>query len=127
LVALDSANAYTLAKKFSSDAKGALGATVNDILISNGTEADFNFISKMYDDAPLSQEKITMTTKYASYLAKLNDLAKVKIGVDNIVKVRNLVPEQFRSFVDPTIKSAFGKISKAKGAEIEEYIKTVFK
>jgi aminopeptidase N len=127
LVAIDSANAYTLAKKFSSDAKGALGATVNDILISNGTEADFNFISKMYDDAPLSQEKITMTTKYASYLAKLNDLAKVKIGIDNIVKVRNLVPEQFRSFVDPTIKSAFGKISKAKGTEIEEYIKTVFK
>ncbi len=127
LVALDSANAYTLAKKFSSDAKGALGTTVNDILISNGTEADFNFISKMYDDAPLSQEKITMTTKYASYLAKLNDLAKVKIGIDNIVKVRNLVPEQFRSFVDPTIKTAFGKISKAKGTEIEEYIKTVFK
>lgn len=127
LVALDPTAAYTLAKKYSSDAKGALGATVNDILISKGTEEDFDFISKMYDDAPASQEKITITNKFADYLAKLNDLKKIKTGIDYIVKFRNLIPEQFRSFVDPSFKTALGKISKAKGTEIEDYIKSVFK
>ena len=127
LLALDAANAYTLAKKFSADAKGALGITVNDILVSNGTEADFEYISTMYNDAPLSQEKFNTTGKYAIYLAKLNDLAKVKIGIDNIMKFRNAVPVSFRSQVDPGIKAALDKISKAKGAEIEEYIKNAFK
>ena len=127
LVALDAANAYTLAKKFSADAKGALGTTVHDILVSNGTEADFEYISTMYNNAPLSQEKFNTTGKYATYLAKLNDLAKVKIGIDNIMKFRNAVPVSFRSQVDPGIKAALDKISKAKGAEIEEYIKNAFK
>ena len=127
LLALDAANAYTLAKKFSADAKGALGITVNDILVSNGTEADFEYISTMYNDAPLSQEKFNTTGKYAIYLAKLNDLAKVKIGIDNIMKFRNAVPVSFRSQVDPGIKAALDKISKAKGAEIEEYIRNAFK
>jgi aminopeptidase N len=125
LVAIDSSSAYTLAKKFSSDAKGALGTVVNDILISKGTEADFDFISTRYNDAPLSQEKVEMTGSYASFLAKLNDISKIKSGIDNIMKFRNLVPEQFRSFVDPSIKTALGKISKAKGTEIEGYIKSV--
>ncbi len=126
MVALDSSSAYTLANKFSGDAKGALGAVVYDVLISKGAEADFDFISTRYNDAPLSQEKIEMTTSYASFLAKLNNISKIKSGIDNIMKFRNLVPEQFRSFVDPSIKTALGKITKAKGAEIEGYIKSVF-
>jgi hypothetical protein len=44
-----------------------------------------------------------------------------------MMRFRNVIPEQFRSFVDPTFKSAFDKLSKAKGAEVEAYIKTVFK
>lgn len=127
LVALDAANAYTLAKKFSSDAKGALGNAVNDVLVSNGTEADFDFISAMYNDAPLSQEKLTGTGKYAAYLIKVNDLTKVKAGIDNIMKFRNAIPLSFRGQVDPSIKGSLDKISKAKGLEIEEYVKSVFK
>ncbi|MCY7293135.1 MAG: M1 family peptidase, partial [Ferruginibacter sp.] len=127
LVALDAANAYTLAKKFSADAKGALGSTVNDILLTNGTEADFDYISTMYNNAPLSQEKFSTTSKYATYLSKLNDMAKVKAGIDNIMKFRNAVPVSFRAQVDPGIKGYLNIISKAKGAEIEEYIKSVFK
>ncbi len=127
LVALDAANAYTLAKKFSSDAKGALGAVVNDILIDNGTEADFDFISKMYADAPLSFEKVTMTKKFAEYLGKLTNVSKIKAGIDKIMDFRNLIPEQFRSNVDPGFKTALDKLGKAKGTEVEDYIKSVFK
>jgi aminopeptidase N len=127
LVALDAANAYTLAKKFSSDAKGALGNVVNDVMMTSGTEADFDIISKAYNDGPLSFEKIQMTTKYADYLAKLNDNAKVKKGIDNILAFRNQIPAQFRENVDPQFTAAFAKITKAKGAEIGDYIKANFK
>ena len=127
LVALDEAGAYTLAKKFSNDAKGALGAAVNDVLISNGTEEDFEYVSMMYKDAPPSQEKLGLTTKYAAYLAKLNNIVSIKKGIDEIVAFRNLIPVTYRSSVDPSFKASFDKISKAKGTEIEEYVKSVFK
>ena len=126
LIALDEAGAYTLSKKFSSDAKGALGAAVNDVLISSGTEADFEYVSTMYKDAPASQEKLGLTTKYAAYLAKLNNMASIKKGIDNIIAFRNLVPAAYRNSVDPSFKASFDKISKAKGKEIEDYIKVVF-
>jgi aminopeptidase N len=127
LVALDPANAYTLAKKFSNDAKGTLGNVVTDVIMTNGTEADFDIISKAYNDGPLSFEKIQMTSKYADYLAKLNNNANVKKGIDNILAFRNLIPAQFRENVDPQFSAAFAKITKAKGAEIGDYIKANFK
>ncbi len=127
LVALDEAGAYTLARKFAGDARGALGAAVNDVLISNGTEADFHFVSTMYKDAPASQEKIGLTAKYAAYLAKLSNNSNIKQGIDDIIAFRKLIPAAYRSNVDPSFKASFDKISKAKGTEIEDYIKTVFK
>ena len=127
LVSLDSANAYTLAKKYSSDAKGALGATVSDILISKGTEADFDFISLAYKNAPPAQEKIQMTDKFATYLATVNNIEKVKTGIGYMIEFRNMIPEQYRSYVDPAFKAAFDKISRGKGPEVESHIKTVFK
>ncbi len=127
LVALDTANAYTLAKKNSGDAKGALGNVVSEIMIKYGNEADFDIISKMYADAPLSQEKVTATAKFATYLSKLNDIVKVKKGIDNIVAFRNAIPEQFRSFVDESFKKSLKVVSAAKGSEIESYIMNAFK
>ena len=126
LVALNEAGAYSLAKKASKDAKGALGTAVNDVLLVSGTEEDFTYISTMYKDAPPSQEKLGLTTKYATYLAKISNIASIKTGIDNIIAFRNLVPAEFRSSVDPSFKAAFDKISKSKGKEIEDYIKTVF-
>ena len=43
---------YSLAKKYSADAKGTLGEVVNKIIIDNGTEADFDFIATRYEEAP---------------------------------------------------------------------------
>ena len=127
LVALDAANAYFLAKKYSNDAKGPLGATVTDILISQGTEADFDFIASAYKNAPPTQEKVQMTEDFGNYLAKLNDTEKIKTGIGYMLDFRNMIPEQFWSYVDPAFKATFDKISKAKGPEMESYIKTRFK
>jgi len=127
LAKLDSSNAYSTAKKYSSDAKGALSVIISDISIANGTEADFDFISSTYSDYDPSFEKVTMTDKFAQYLGKLNDITKIKAGIDEIMKFRNLVPEAYRNGVDPAFKSALDKITKAKGTEVEEYVKTVWK
>ena len=43
LLGLDETNAYVLAKKYSEDAKGSLGEIVGEIIMKQGTEADFYF------------------------------------------------------------------------------------
>jgi aminopeptidase N len=68
-----------------------------------------------------------MTDKFAAYLSKLNDPAKIKTGIDYMMNFRNLIPEQYRNFTDPAFKASFDKISKAKGKEIGDYIDSVFK
>ena len=122
LTKLDPANAYTLAKKYSKDAKGELGETTGNIIMSNGTEADFDFIAERYNSGPISEAKFNATESFCTYLEKLNNLANVKRGIDLILKFRNLIPEQFRSFTDPVFKSSLDKLGKAKGSEITEYI-----
>ncbi len=124
---LDSTNAYTLAKKYSSDAKGKLGQVVGQVLIKNGTEADYDFIAKSYADMPPSQEKLQGTADFCTYLAKVSDVSKVKKGIDMIITFNNIIPQQFKSFTDPTMKGALDKLAKAKGGEIADYIKSVWK
>ena len=127
LAQTDPSNAYTLAKKYRGDAKGVLGTEVKTIFYSKGSEEDFDFILSAYKDAPLSFEKISGSDKFADYLIKLNDLNKIKAGIDQVVEFRNSIPMAFRGQVDPMIKAALDKISKAKGSEIETYIQTKWK
>jgi aminopeptidase N len=122
LIGLEPAKAYELAKKYMKDAKGDLGDIVNETIIKEGTEADFDFILKRFDDMPLSQEKLQAVTTFAGYLEKVQNIANVKKGIDAVIKFRNAVPEQFRGFVGPMITGALGKVGKSKGKEIEDYI-----
>ena len=119
--------AYELAKKYSNDAKGVLGEQVSTILIEKGTEADFDFIAKSYNSAAPSQEKIAMSEKFADYLVKVNDISKIKTGIDYLMNFRNMIPKNYRSYIDPGFKKSFDKLSKAKGKEIEDYVASVFK
>jgi aminopeptidase N len=124
---LEPTKAYELAKKLSKDAKGNLGAVVSKTLISKGTEDDFEFILKSYDEMAPSQDKIMGTDAFCSYLEKVNDITKIKTGIDKIIRFRNLIPQQYRNYTDPTFKKGFDKLIKSKGSEIETYINTVFK
>jgi aminopeptidase N len=127
LVSLDATKGYQLAKKYSKDAKDALGNVVSDILIAEGTESDFDFIADAYRNAPPSQEKIKMTDKFGAYLLKVKDISLVKKGIDNMISFRNMIPEQYHAFIDPSFKTVFDNLTKARGSEIEAYIKSVFK
>jgi aminopeptidase N len=122
LAALDPSNAYTLAKKYSGDAKGDLGAAVDGIIMENGTETDFDFIAKRFDEAPLGQSKFDVLDAFTTYLSKVGNMGNVKKGVDLVIKFRNAIPENFRNFTDPAIKQMLDKVTKAKGKEIEDYV-----
>lgn len=127
LIGIEPGNAYALAKKYSTDAKGDLGVAVSDAIIKYGTEADFDFIANRFEDMPLSQEKLQATATFASFLEKMQNIGNVKKGIDMIIKFRNAIPEQFRGFVDPMIRGGLDKLGKAKGKEIEDYINEGFK
>ena len=126
LVALQPENAYELAKKYSSDAKGSLSGEIIKTLVSKGTETDFDFVANAFSEAPLSQEKFQMVDDFADFVAKISDVVKIKKGIDEIIKLRNQIPSQYRSFTDSGFKKNLDKISKGKGKEIEDYVNTVF-
>ncbi|MEI7736482.1 MAG: M1 family metallopeptidase [Ferruginibacter sp.] len=122
LAELEPDNAYALAKKYSTDAKGDLGDVVDELIMTYGTESDFDFIATRFDKAPLGQGKFQSLGGFCEYLAKMNTIANVKKGIDMVIKFRNSIPESFRGFVEGMIKSSLDKIAKAKGKEIEVYI-----
>ena len=116
LAKLDSSMAYTLAKKYSKDAKGKLGLVVAEIMYQNATEADFNALYDLFKNSPLTQTKIQEGMAFANYLSMLKNAEQVKKGVDEIMKFRNMIPEQYRTYIDPAFKQAFAKIIVAQKA-----------
>ena len=72
-------------------------------------------------------KKIGSTEAYFKYLSKINDVSKIKKGVDVLISFRNLIPAVYRPYVDPSFKEGFEALSAAKGKETEDYIKSVFK
>ena len=62
---LDSANAYTLAKKYGADAKGDLATAVNNIIISQGNEADYDMIAKTYKALPFGRKNTSQPLAFA--------------------------------------------------------------
>ena len=127
LSTLEPAKSYSMAKKYSTDAKGALGEVVSSTLIANGTEEDFDFVAERYNSAPPTKDKLEMTETFGEYLLKINNVGLIKKGIDYIIKFRSFIPEQYKSFTDPAFKGALDKISTAKPGEVADYIKTVFK
>ena len=124
---LDSANAFALAKKLSTDAKGKLGEVIAGMMMSKGSEADFDFIENRYEEITDPQDKFDATEAFCSYLTKVNDPAKLKKGIDKVVAFRNMIPESIRGFTDPIIKEALENVAKTKGSEIEQYVGHVLK
>ena len=131
LTKLDPASAFTLAKRYSTDAKGKLGSIVSGVIMSSGTDEDFDIIFGQYKKAPLNEAKLQLSADFGKYLVKVKDGDNVKKGVDEMLKFRNIIPEQFRNYTDPSFKSAFDKIAKAKKDEgnnqVADYINSLMK
>ena len=131
LAALEPSQSYALAKKYSTDALGDLGTEVSAIIMSQGSESDFDFLLNQFKKEPVGQDKVISGYKFANYLIKVNDPQKVRQAVDEIMKFRNQIPEKYRSYIDPGFKRAFDNISvaqKSKGnTELSNYIDGLLK
>jgi aminopeptidase N len=126
LVMLDPSNAYTLAKKYSNDARGKLGTIVAQVLMSRGTAEDYELITGFYANEPTGDDKILMSPLFANFLTRVGDPAKVRAAVDMIFTYRNTIPSEYKSFIDPVFKNALNKLAKAKrdegNKELADYI-----
>jgi aminopeptidase N len=131
LIYLEPNQAYTLAKKYSKDAMGSLGEAVMQAISKNASPDDFDFLLDHFKNEPLSQEKVTASFVFANYLKAVTDPVKARKGVDEIMKFRNQIPEQYWRFMDPPYKQAFNKISAAQRAsgntELATYIDGLLK
>jgi hypothetical protein len=62
---------------------------------------------------------------------KIKNTDNVRKGVDEIMKVRNQVPDQYKGFIDPGFKQAFNMMSNVQMAngnsELADYIKGLLK
>jgi aminopeptidase N len=131
LANLEPEEAYMLAKKYSNDALGKLGDVVSDIIMKTASPEDFDFLLNHFKNSPLSEDKIKDAFIFARYLTTVKNAANVKAGVDEIMKFRNQIPEQYRGFIDSGFKQAFSKISASQKAngnnELGNYIQGLIK
>ena len=131
LTTLEPSKAYTLAKKYSNDALGKLGEVVAEIISKNGSEDDFNILLSQFKNEPFSENKIKSAFTFARYLLKIKNTDNIRKGVDEIMKVRNQVPDQYKEFIDPGFKQAFTMMSNVQMAngnsELANYIKGLLK
>ncbi len=124
---LNKEKGLALARKAGPDVKGALSQEATKLILDNGDPADYDYIANAYANAPTSFEKFRTTGMFVTYLTKLQDLSKVKDGIDKVMEFRNSFPASFRQHTDPSFKNLLGKLGKAKGQEIEDYINNAFK
>lgn len=113
----DPAAALAEAKKIGGKpAKGKLADGIVDVLIKGGSEADFDVVVKAYAGMPVSPDKLDITPAFCDFLAKTTATDKFKQGVDEIVKFRESIPEQYG--VSPVINNMLkGIITKKENAK----------
>jgi aminopeptidase N len=103
---VDSAKAYSYAVKFSKlPAKGKLDEAINTIFIASGSSEAFDRILTSFSNMNMSNEKFGLLGSMGAFLGKMKDPAKVKQGVDEIVKFRESIPAGFRNQTDNYINN----------------------
>ena len=135
---IDGPAALTEAKILSKqNMKGSLMEAVATTLIKSGDETAFDEIANTYSKMGLSQSKFNLTASFANFIGTIKNTDKVKRGIDEIVKFRDAIPEQFGVWpvMDNFLKTIIGKKEAAKktGVDVNElqeqidYIKTKLK
>ncbi|MEO6548837.1 MAG: M1 family metallopeptidase [Ferruginibacter sp.] len=124
---LNPAESYGIAKEYASDAKGTLSNIIDNVLIAEGKEADFDLIVKRYINAPLSEEKVELIDAFCDYLVKIQNVPKLKEGIDYLLNFKSVMPDQLRGIADAILNRGLARIAGAKPGEIATYIKNTNK
>jgi aminopeptidase N len=102
----DNEAALQIAKELSKQkTKGQLNEAIITILAGTGDETMAEDIIGGFARMPLGQEKFQQLNSLAAYLGALKNTEKLKWGVDEIVKFREAVPDQYRGQTDPFINN----------------------
>lgn len=126
----DGAGALQLAKSlYPQPSKGALKESIQTILISSGDEG---LGEKMVDEfaaLPIGNNKFMMLESIGVYLKASHNAEKVKRGVDEIVKLREAIPQGFRGQTDPFLNGVLKDILTEKlkdpaQKDVADYIKS---
>ncbi len=108
---VDAAAALAFAKtEINKPLKGELKNAVTDQIAKSGDESLADRLIGEFAKMPVSQNKFNALGGLATYLAAIKNPEKVKWGVDEIVKLRDAIPEGFKASTDPFIN---GQILKA--------------
>ena len=101
---LDETEAMTLAKElYKTTTKGVLKTSVTSIIAGSGDESLADEIIGGFKELPISQQKFEALNSLAAYLGALKNTEKIKGAVDEIIKFRDAIPEQFRNQTDDFI------------------------
>lgn len=112
---IDGAAALGIVKELSGKPmKGVLKETVTTVKLSTGDEALTEEIIGGFAKMSLSQEKFQALNSLSAFLKGMKNTEKVKWGVDEMVKFRDAIPEQFRSQTDPYINGMLQELAAKK-------------
>lgn len=128
LTQLDATAAFEVAKKLSKEpSKGRLNEAITSAMVKSGDESAYDFVAGSFNKAGL-QEKFQALQPFADMLVIVKDASKFKAGIDNIVKLREAVPEAYKAQTTPFINNVIKGIADKKDAagekELAEYAKT---
>jgi aminopeptidase N len=127
LDSVDQAASYVAAKRLSNDAKRGLATTINNILVRNATEADFDYFDGKMKNGALDNATFSYMSTYVKYLSKIKDLGKVKQGLQTIRDFLNKIPASFREELISQVKQMVSPVGKAHGSTITDHINDIFK
>lgn len=114
LYKIDSAAAVAPARKQMGGAlKRSFGVAVLTIIMNEGLEDDFDFITDAYKRMPYTSFKLSLTAPFAHYIDQLKDTGKIKQCIDLIIAFRNPGPDVFKRVINDEL----GKLAAKKEAE----------
>lgn len=115
------ASAAIVKKLADTKMKGVLQEVVMGEILKSGDETMADKIIGDFAAMPLSQGKFQALNGLSTYLSAIKNIEKIKWGVDEVVKFREKVPENFRNQTDPFINGMVLKgILAAKGKQLKE-------
>jgi len=121
LLEVDKDAATTIAKQLDKQpSKGALKNSLQGVKAASGDESLEEEIIGGFNKLPVSQAKFNALGTLGVYLGALKNTEKVKAAVDEIVKFREAIPQQFRKQTDPYVNETLQNIATKK----EEALKT---
>jgi aminopeptidase N len=121
LYTLDPASATTISKElYAKPSKGVLKDALQNILIQAGDETVGTEMINEFAALPVGGPKFQMLETVAGFLQNASNAELVKKGVTELVKLRDGVPEGFRSQTDPALNGALKAILTAKMNSVKQ-------